>query len=132
MKLKSVQSLKGAEIMHYCEECGKYYAEKHHIVFRSQGGLDIEVNYKYLCSEHHRGKDSPHMKKTINEKYKKEMQNKLFEMFGKKDTYQVKEIAEIIGYDRKRLEKKFDKVKNHCGEYAVEDIIRKLMGGKIY
>ena len=29
--------------------------QRHHIVFRSQGGLDIPMNFKYLCPEHHTG-----------------------------------------------------------------------------
>lgn len=29
--------------------------EKHNIVFKSQGGIDFELNYKYLYSEDHRG-----------------------------------------------------------------------------
>lgn len=46
--------------MEICEVpgCGKP-GQRHHIVFRSQGGLDIPVNYKYLCPEHHTGNESP-------------------------------------------------------------------------
>ena len=53
-------------------------------------------------------------------------------MFSKKEVYQIKEIEEIIGYDRNRLEKKFKSVPCRASEYAVEDIVRKLCGGKLY
>ncbi len=33
---------------YYCEICGDY-ADVHHIVHRSEGGLDFKLNYKYLC-----------------------------------------------------------------------------------
>ena len=37
--------------------------ERHHIVYRSQGGLDFEMNYKYLDSNSHRGINGPHRNK---------------------------------------------------------------------
>lgn len=115
-----------------CEVCGKAFAEKHHVIYRSQGGLDIKVNFTWLCEEHHRGNSSPHKNRKIDLVYKRQVQEKLFDMFSKKEVYQIKEIAEIIGYDRNRLEKKFKSVPCRAGEYAVEDIVRKLCGGKLY
>lgn len=116
----------------YCQVCGRPHAEKHHIVFKSQGGLDIKINYKWLCYEHHRGNDGPHMNHSTDMRYKCELQERLFEVLAKKEEYQIKEVAALIGYDKNRLEKKFRDVENHCGEYKTEDIVRKLMGGKIY
>ena len=55
--------------MFFCEICNKP-ADIHHIVHRSEGGLDIEINYKYLCNEHHRGKNGPHHSIEIDLKYK--------------------------------------------------------------
>lgn len=116
----------------YCEICGKEPAERHHIVFKSQGGLDIDVNFIYLCPEHHRGPEGPHMCKKTDLMYKQIEQEKLFKMFGAKATFKIKEISGIIRHDKKRLERKFVKVKNHCGEYAAVDIVRALMGGRLY
>lgn len=45
--------------MYFCEICNKK-ADIHHIVHKSEGGFDIELNYMYLCEEHHRGKLGPH------------------------------------------------------------------------
>lgn len=39
------------------------FIEKHHIVFKSQGGLDFDLNYKYLDSNSHRGNLGPHKNK---------------------------------------------------------------------
>lgn len=118
--------------MEICEVpgCGKP-GQRHHIVFRSQGGLDIPVNYKYLCPEHHTGNESPHRNKEIDTKYKRDEQMELFALFFE-DTYTLKEIKELIGRDLKGLEKKFKKVPNIAGVYKREDIVRALMGGRLY
>ena len=71
----------------YCEICGKEPAERHHIVFKSQGGLDIDVNFIYLCPEHHRGPEGPHMCKKTDLMYKQIEQEKLFKMFGAKANF---------------------------------------------
>lgn len=105
--------------------------QRHHIVFRSQGGLDIPMNFKYLCPEHHTGKNSPHGSRVVDLKYKAEEQEKLFTIFTE-ETYTIKQIAELIGYDKKRLEKRFAKVRSRAGSYEREDIIRALMGGRLY
>ena len=56
---------------YYCEICGDY-ADVHHIVHRSEGGLDFKLNYKYLCKKHHRSKIGPHRDKVIDLNYKLE------------------------------------------------------------
>ena len=118
--------------MEPCEVPGcKLPGQKHHIVFRSQGGLDIPMNFKYLCPEHHTGKESPHRNRTIDLQYKTEEQDELFKLF-KEESYTIKQIADLIGYDKKRLEKRFMKVPSRAGSYAREDIIRALMGGRLY
>lgn len=118
--------------MEPCEVLGcKLPGQKHHIVFRSQGGLDIPMNFKYLCPEHHTGKNSPHGNRAVDLKYKAEEQKKLFAIFTE-ETYTIKQIAELIGYDKKRLEKRFAKVRSRAGSYEREDIIRALMGGRLY
>ena len=118
--------------MESCEFPGcKKPGQLHHIVFRSQGGLNIPTNYKYLCVEHHTGKESPHRNRTIDLQYKKEEQDELFKLFTE-ESYTIKQIADLIGYDKKRLEKRFMKVPSRAGSYAREDIIRALMGGRLY
>ena len=38
--------------MEICEVKGcNQPGQRHHIVFRSQGGLDFKLNYKYLCPD---------------------------------------------------------------------------------
>lgn len=115
-----------------CEFPGcKKPGQLHHIVFRSQGGLNIPTNYKYLCVDHHTGNDSPHKNKAIDMQYKLEQQEKLFKIFSE-NSYTIKQIAELIGYDKARIEKRFRKVPSRAGQYEREDIIRALMGGRLY
>lgn len=115
-----------------CEVCGKPNAQKHHIVFKSQGGFNIDLNYVYLCEEHHRGENSPHGNAECDLRLKRRMQERLYKLFADRRTYRIDEIAELVGYDRKRLKKRFCGVPNHCGEYETEDIVKKFMGGEIY
>lgn len=106
--------------------------QKHHIVFRSQGGLDINLNYKYLCAEHHNmGNRSPHLNREIDLTYKLELQEKYYKIFYWPQ-YTIGQIAELIGYNKNRLEKRFKSVPSRAGIYIKEDIIRFLMGGKLY
>ena len=80
--------------MALCEICNAQ-ADIHHIVHRSEGGLDIELNYKYLCPYHHRGKYGPHRCKEVDFRYKLDLQNKLFEMLPK-EYYYSKELSLIL------------------------------------
>ena len=70
--------------MKYCEICGRP-AEEHNIVFRSKAAymVNVEINKKQLCEEHHRGNEGPHLNRKIYLKYKLELQKKLFEIFTK-------------------------------------------------
>ena len=119
--------------MHVCEVKGcKCQGQRHHIIFRSQGGLDIDLNYKYLCAEHHNmGNCSPHMSREVDIGYKIELQRKLYQLF-RKARYTIEEIAELLDCRKKTLEKRFKAVPNHAGMYGKEDVIRALMGGKLY
>ena len=117
-----------------CEVKGcRCIAQKHHIVFRSQGGLDIEVNYKYLCAEHHTGNESPHKDIAVDYQYKIELQNHYSTVLFTKALYTIEEIADLIGYNARKLQKKFKTVPRTGGIlYKKEDIIRCLMGGRLY
>ena len=102
---------------------------KHHIVFRSQGGLDFDLNFAFLTPEQHRElHDNNH---DMDLKLKKELQEKLFQIF-KKETYSLEEIIEELGLKRKQAEKAFKRVDCIGGEYQAEKIIKRLMGGKFY
>ena len=96
-----------------------------------KGGVDIPVNYKYLCPEHHTGNESPHKNKEIDIRYKREEQMELFALFFE-DTYTLKKIKELIGHNLKGIEKRFKKVSNVAGVYKREDRVRALMGGRLY
>lgn len=104
----------------------------HHIVFRSQGGLDFPLNIIYLTYEQHEGPDGPHKNKIIDDALKKTLQNKLYKLFREKDDYTIEEIAEKLGRTSKYFEKHFRKVPQAAGQYKTDDIVKKLMGGKFY
>lgn len=119
--------------MRICEVEGcRCRGQRHHIVFRSQGGLDVEANYKYLCAEHHNvGRRSPHMSREVDVAYKIELQRKYYKLFGGRG-YTAGEIAALLGCPKKVVEKRFRAVPNRAGTYEKEDVIRALMGGRLY
>ena len=105
---------------------------KHHIVFRSQGGLDFPLNLKELTYEQHEGPNGPHQNRLVDLAFKKELQKKLYNLFPK-GFYTIEEISEKLGRTKRYFEKHFKKVPSTPeGLYESEDVIRKLMGGKIY
>lgn len=117
--------------MRPCEVCGKP-GQRHHIVFRSHGGLNVEVNYCYLCAWHHiDGPDAPHKNRAADLALKLREQRDLQNMFWCK-TYRIEEIAEIIGMSRRTLARKMRNVPAVLGEYRREDIIKFIMGGRLY
>lgn len=106
--------------------------QKHHIVYRSQGGMNIDINYAYLCVEHHSsGKAAVHNNREFDLELKRNMQKELFRRFGEEE-YTIEQIAAVIGYDKRRLEKRFKRVKQKAGIFKKEDIIRELMGGRLF
>lgn len=104
---------------------------KHHIVFRSRGGLDYNLNLIDLSLEDHEGSSGPHHNREKDLQLKIGLQDTLFELFSEEE-YTVEEIAKALGKSKRYIEKRFRKVKNFAGIYQKEDIIRKLMGGKLY
>jgi hypothetical protein len=115
-----------------CEECGtSYQVEVHHIVFKSQGGFDIPVNYKDLCVTHYRGNSSPHRCKATNLRYKQQMQTTLEKILCK-DYYTELELKEILEFKANQLKNMCKKLTLYDKGYAREDVIRRILGGKLY
>lgn len=112
--------------MYNCEICGDK-ADIHHIVYRSEGGFDIEINYKYLCSLHHRGKTGPHQNKLVDLQYKLQLQEKLYN-FLRKDYYFPKELSELLNIHNGALKRLLKNLKLYKEGYKKEDIIFTLMG----
>lgn len=99
--------------------CIREGCHSHHIVFRSQGGPDIAMNLIRLCPYHHNM--SP---EGIQREY---------EALLPENEQSVELAADRIGMSRKKAEKYFSKVpKNPDGTMDREDIIRRLMGGRLY
>lgn len=116
--------------METCEICGGY-AEKHHIIYKSQGGLDFDLNYKWLCYDHHRtGSLAPHQNEGINKLYKKEFQEKLEEIFP--NDYVTEEELKVLGIKKKDIEKITKKFRIINGSYEKTEVIKRLCGGRFY
>lgn len=116
--------------MHLCEICNKK-ADIHHIVHRHEGGLDIEINYMYLCEEHHRGKNGPHKNLEVDIEYKLALQDKLFELLPKQ-YYTQKEISSILNISSNIVKRITKNMKLYKEGYLNKDIIIFLMGGTFY
>ena len=116
--------------MFLCEICNKP-ADIHHIVHRCQGGLDIEINYKYLCEKHHRGKNGPHHCLEIDIKYKLDLQKKLFELLPN-EYYSFKQISKTLNISYNIMKKITKSMKQYKEGYSKQDIILYLMGGIFY
>lgn len=116
--------------MSLCEICNTQ-ADIHHIVHRSEGGFDIELNYKYLCPYHHRGKYGPHHCKEVDIRYKLDLQNKLFDIL-KKDYYSFKDLSLKLDIPNNKLKRITRDLKLYKEGYKKSDIILKIMGGQLY
>lgn|GEM_PF-328449 len=113
-----------------CIVCGKV-GEKHHIIFKRDGGLDFHLNYVYLCAEHHRGKHSPHRDMKINIAYKLKFQKEIFKILVKK-YYFMDELIKLLLLNPSQARTICKKFKLYKEGYKKEDIIKRLMGGKLY
>lgn len=113
-----------------CEVCGKQ-ADKHHIVYRCQGGVDFPLNFRYLCSEHHRGKNGPHKNRKLDLEYKLKMQRDLQDVLYK-DYYTVDELVNLVKINKGMLKRLLKEYKLYKEGYKKTDIIYRLMGKKIY
>lgn len=117
-----------------CEVCGSpYWVEEHHIVFRSKASYmaNISLNLKYLCNECHRGNRGPHLCRKVDEKYKFELQTKLFEIFNK-DYYSEEEIRDLLKTNDIEVRKIVKKLSRCTEGYERLSLVMRLMGGNIY
>lgn len=109
---------------------GLYGVEKHHIIYRSQGGLDFPLNYKHLDSKLHRGNQGPHKCKATDLKYKLELQATLENLLTK-EYYNIKELIDLLGLKEVQANKAFRKLLRVNG-IEREEVLKRLMGGRLY
>ena len=114
-------------MLHLCKICQKE-ADIHHIIHKHEGGLDIEINYMYLCEEHHRGKDGPHRNIEVDIEYKLLLQDKLYKLLPR-DYYNSKEISTILNISSNIVKRITKNMKLYKEGYLNTDIILFLMGG---
>lgn len=117
--------------MKYCEECGAPYPETHHIIFRSQSGLNIEWNYKLLCYICHKGDKGPHKCRKTDLKYKYQLQqwlrSKLF-----KSHYTSEGIQKALKLNQSQVKKILKTIRVEKEGYPAEQVIFRIMGERIY
>jgi len=113
-----------------CEVCGKP-ADKHHIVYKSQGGIEFPLNFRYLCSQHHRGEMGPHKNRGLDLEYKLNMQRQLQELLIKEFYYPL-ELELLLNINKGMIERLFKTCKLYACGYRKEDIVFRLMGLKKY
>lgn len=116
--------------MCHCEICGAK-ADIHHIIHKSEGGFEFDFNYKYLCPSHHRGELGPHHSKSIDLRYKLELQKKLYDILPN-IYYTQKELLDILKIRSCSLRRLLKNIPLYKEGYLNVDIIKSLMGGKIY
>ncbi len=105
---------------------------KHHIVFRSQGGLDFDLNLAEMTLEEHEGDDGPHRNREKDLALKRGLQGKLFELFPEGDYFDIDTISRKLGRTSRYFDKHFRKVPMVGGLFPGEEVVRRLMGGKLY
>lgn len=116
--------------MCHCEICGAP-ADIHHIIHKHEGGYEFDFNYKYLCPIHHRGKLGPHHSKSIDLRYKLELQKKLYDILPN-IYYTHKELFLILKIRSCSLRRLLKTLPLYKEGYLKEDIIKGLMGGTLY
>lgn len=116
--------------MLHCIVCGQP-GDKHHVIHKSEGGLETPLNYIYLCPEHHRGGLGPHQNLETDLAFKLEMQKNLESIFSNR-YYSAMEIRSISQLSNSNMKKFMKTNRLHKEGYERNDIIFFLMGGNIY
>ena len=122
--------IKGGKILLMCEVCGKP-ADKHHIVYKSQGGIEFPLNFRYLCSKHHRGEIGPHKNRRLDLEYKLNMQRQLEEILIK-EFYLIEELELLLNINKGMIKRLFKKYKLNDKGFKKSDIVFRIMGLKKY
>lgn len=120
----------GGNYLYYCEICKKP-ADKHHIIFKSEGGQDFPLNFKYLCPEHHRGRIGPHKNEKINLIYRIEMQEKLYELLPL-EFYTLDKLSLLLDINPNHMKRILNSLKRYKEGYKTSEVIFKLMGNNSY
>lgn len=120
--------------MKECEICGAVNAQLHHIIHRSSASymINIKINHKHLCLNHHTGNEGPHLNPKMDMQYKLEMQKKLFELFSDKEYFTENEIMERLETTPKEVTKIIKCLRLRIEGYERLDIVIRCMGGKLY
>ncbi|MCR3760124.1 HNH endonuclease [Clostridium felsineum] len=113
-----------------CVVCGKD-GERHHIVYKSQGGLDFPLNYVYLCDEHHRGINGPHKNRKVDLYYKLQMQKQLCSILTN-EYYKIKDLIKLLQINQRQAKIMTRNFKLYKEGYSKKDIIKRIMGGAFY
>lgn len=113
-----------------CIVCGKE-GERHHIIFKSDKGIDFPLNYVYLCAEHHRGKNGPHKNRKIDLTYKLQLQKKLGVIL-EKEYYCADELIKLLELNNSQVKTICKSFKHYKEGYKKTEIIKHLMGGRLY
>lgn len=129
-KVRNLFDYQGGLLLYKCEICGRD-ADIHHIVHKNEGGLDFPLNYKYLCCEHHRGKQGPHRNERTDLEYKLELQYRL-ENILRKNFYSFEELIDLLNLNKTKVKKLFSSLRLCKEGYKKEDIIYRLMGNHKY
>ena len=116
--------------MSKCIVCGKP-GDKHHVIHKSEGGLETPLNYIHLCPEHHRGFSGPHQDPEIDLAYKLNLQQDLESLFSDR-YYSAMEIRAKTQLSNSNMKKFMKTNRLHKEGYERNDIIFFLMGGNIY
>ncbi|WP_297630853.1 HNH endonuclease signature motif containing protein [uncultured Clostridium sp.] len=116
--------------MYFCQICNKP-ADIHHIVHRSEGGFDIEINYMYLCQKHHRGKLGPHQNLTKDIEYKIELQKSLYNLLTKK-FYSSRDLGIILNAPKNTIKRITKHLKLYKEGFKTDHIIFSIMGNAYY
>lgn len=117
--------------MKYCSECGAPYPERHHRIFKSQGGRDFQLNYIYLCHNCHRGNNGPHRNRETDLRYKKELQIKLQTLLTE-DYYTLEQLIRLLEITKAQAKKTFKHLRQYKEGYARLEVIFRLLGDRFY
>lgn len=112
-----------------CVTCG-CKAGKHHIVFKGSKTIIVylPINEVDLCKKCH---EEVHKNRDMDRKYKSILQKKLESMFSQ-EYYDVNDIKNILKINRYQLKVLLKNVNPQGGGCSSGEVIKYLMGGRVY